>query len=89
MLFIMLAKFKTNLSKEVVEQNLKDIESDTKGEVKYQGIYWTLGRYDTVAFFEAPNEKIAMDVVFKRLDQMDIETLVAIPADEKSPDKPA
>ena len=89
MLFIALAKFKTNLSKEVVEQNLKDIEADTKGQVRYLGIYWTLGRYDTVVLFEAPNEKIAMNMALKRADRMEIETLVAVPADESSPAGPA
>ncbi|MDD3022191.1 MAG: GYD domain-containing protein [Alphaproteobacteria bacterium] len=88
MLFIALAKFKKNLTKEVVAENMKDIEDDMKGEVKYLGIYWTLGKYDTVVMFEAPNEKVAMNVVLKRADRMDIETLVAVPADEASPAGP-
>ncbi|MEI6840629.1 MAG: GYD domain-containing protein [Methanomicrobiales archaeon] len=85
MLFIALVKFKTKLSKEVVAQNLKDIEADMKGQVRYLGIYWTLGRYDTVILFEAPDEKVAMNLVLKRADRMEIETLVAMPADEGSP----
>lgn len=89
MLFIALAKFKKKLSKEVVAENLLDIEEDTKGQVRYLGIYWTLGRYDTVVLFEAPNEKVAMNMVLKRADRMDIETLVAVPADESSPAGPA
>jgi len=52
------------------------------------GIYWTLGRYDTVVLFEAPNEKVAMKMALKRADRMDIETLVAVPAEEGSPDGP-
>ena len=88
MLFIALAKFKTTLSKEVVEQNLKDIEADTKGQVKYLNAYWTLGRYDTVVIFEAPDEKVAMNLVLKRADRMEIETLVAVPADASSPAGP-
>ena len=88
MLFIALAKYKTKLSKEVVAQNLKDIEADTKGQVRYLGIYWTLGRYDTVVLFEAPNEKVAMNLVLKRADRMEIETLVAVPAEEGSPAGP-
>ena len=80
MLFIGLAKFKTKLSKEVVAQNLKDIESDTKGQVRYLGIWWTLGKYDTVVMFEAPDEKEAMNMVMKRVDRMKRETLVAVPA---------
>ncbi len=89
MLFIALAKFKKQLSKEVVTQNMKDIESDTKGHIKYLGIYWTLGRYDNVVMFEAPDEKAAMNMVLKRADRMDIEMLVAIPADASSPAGPA
>ncbi len=89
MLFIALAKYKTKLSKEVVTQNLKDIEADTKGQVRYLGIYWTLGRYDSVILFEAPDEKVAMNLVLKRADRMEIETLVAVPADEGSPAGPA
>ncbi|MCU0630230.1 MAG: GYD domain-containing protein [Methanoregulaceae archaeon] len=89
MLFIALAKFKKSLSKEVVAENLKDIEAETKGQVRYLGIYWTLGKYDTVVLFEAPNEKVAMNMALKRLDRMEIDTLVAVPADEGSPAGPA
>ncbi|WP_343044908.1 GYD domain-containing protein [Methanofollis tationis] len=59
----------------MIAENLKDIEDDTKEEVKYPGMYWTLGRYDTVVIFEAPEEKAAMNVVLKRADRMDRETL--------------
>ncbi|EHQ36497.1 hypothetical protein Metlim_2449 [Methanoplanus limicola DSM 2279] len=88
MMFIALAKFKKSLSKEVVEQNMKDIETDTEGEIKYHGIYWTLGRYDTVVMFEAPDEKAAMNMVLRRADRMEIEMLVAVPADESHPSGP-
>lgn len=90
MLFIALAKFKKKLSEEVVEENIKAIEDDIRGgQVRYLGIYWTLGKYDTVVLFEAPNEKVAMNLVLKRADNMDIETLVAVPADESNPAGPA
>ncbi len=89
MLFIALVKFKTKLTKEVVAENLKDIEDDMKGQIKYKGIYWTLGKYDTVVLFEAPDEKAAMNMVLKRADRMKIETLVAVPGDESSPAGPA
>ena len=88
MLFIALVKFKTKLSKEVVAQNLKDIESDMKGQIQHLDVYWTLGRYDTVVLFEAPNEKVAMNMVLKRADRMEIEILVAMPADKGSPTGP-
>jgi len=89
MLFIALAKFKKQLTKEVIAQNLKDIESDTEGQVKYLGIWWTLGKYDTVVMVEAPDEKAAMNMVLKRADRMETETLVAVPADAASPSGPA
>jgi uncharacterized protein with GYD domain len=89
MLFIALVKFKKKLSKEVVAENLKDIEADTNGQVRYLGVYWTLGRYDTVVLFEAPNEKVAINLALNRLERMDIETLVAVPAEEMSPSGPA
>jgi SpoVK/Ycf46/Vps4 family AAA+-type ATPase len=38
--------------------------------------------------FEAPNEKVAMNMALKRLDRMDIETLVAVPAEEGNPTGP-
>ena len=89
MLFIALVKFKKKLSKEIVAENMKDIEDDAKGQIRYLGIYWMLGKYDTVVLFEAPNEKIAMNMVLKKwADRMDIETLVAVPADENSPTGP-
>lgn len=88
MLFIALAKFKKNITREIAAQNLKDIESDTKGQAKHLGIYWTLGRYDTVVLSEAPNEKVAMKLALKRADRMERETLVALPAEEGSPAGP-
>ena len=88
MLFIALVKFKTKLSKEVVAQNMKDIENEKKGQIRYQGIYWKLGKYDTVVLFEAPNEKVAMNMALKRADRMEIVTLVAVPADAGNPAGP-
>ena len=89
MIFIILVKFKTTLSKEVVAQNMKDIKDEVAAGIKYLGMYWTLGKYDTVVIFEAPDEKAAMNMVLKRADRMEIETLVAVPADESSPAGPA
>lgn len=39
--------------------------------------------------FEAPDEKVAMKMALKRADRMEIETLVAVPADSSSPAGPA
>ena len=83
MYFVALVKFKKNQTNTVVAENLKRIETEeTKDGIKVHGIYWTLGRYDSVAIFEAPNEKIAMKMAIRRADDMDIETLLAIPMEE-------
>jgi len=37
-------KLKKNLGKEVIAPNLKDIEDDMKGQIRYLSIYRMLGR---------------------------------------------
>jgi uncharacterized protein with GYD domain len=88
MLFIALVKFKKSLSKDVIAENLKDIENDTKKQVRFLGIYWTLGKYDTVVLFEAPDEKVAINMTLERADRMEIDMLVAVQANEKNPAGP-
>jgi uncharacterized protein with GYD domain len=82
MYFIALVKFKEKQTKEVVARNKKRIETETKEGIKYHDIYWTLGRYDAVAIFEAPDEQTAMKISTRRGDGMAIETLVAVPVEE-------
>jgi len=79
MRFITLVKFK---KKDFVAENLKMIEEESKKGINYLSINWTLGRYDAVAIFEAPNEKVAMQMALRRADFLDMETMVAIPAEE-------
>ena len=82
MYFVALVKFKKNQTKDVVAENLKRIETEIKEGIKVHGIYWTLGKYDAVAIFEAPNEKIAMKMSIRRAEGMNMETLVAVPIEE-------
>jgi uncharacterized protein with GYD domain len=82
MYFIGLVNFKKKQTKEVVAGNMKRIEAETRQGVKVHGIYWTLGRYDAVAIFEAPDEKTAMKMAISRADGMNMETLVAVPLEE-------
>jgi uncharacterized protein with GYD domain len=82
MYFIALVKFKKNLTKAVVAENLKKVENDKKAGVKWHGIYWTLGKYDAVAVFEAPDEQAAMKMAINRSENMSIETMVGIPVEE-------
>ena len=79
MRFITLVKFK---KKDFVAENLKMIEEESKKGINYLSINWTLGRYDAVAIFEAPNEKVAMQMALRRADFLDLETMVAVPAEE-------
>jgi uncharacterized protein with GYD domain len=69
-------------TKEIVAENMKTIEMEQKDGVKLLGIYWTLGRYDAVGIYEAPDEKVAMKAQIRRGDNFSAETLVAIPAEE-------
>ncbi|MEN6342468.1 MAG: GYD domain-containing protein [Methanospirillum sp.] len=89
MLFIGLVKFKKALGAGIAAENLKDIEADERAGIRVLGVYWTLGQYDNVVLFEVPDEKAAMQMALKRRDRMEIETLVAVPADPSSPSGPA
>jgi len=80
--FIALVKFKKKQTKAIVAENLKRVEADTKEGVTWLGIYWTLGRYDAVALYEAPSEQAAMKMAIRRAENMNIETLVAVPVEE-------
>ena len=82
MYFISLLKFKKQPNKAFMAETQKRLDADTKDGIKFLGIYWTLGRYDAVALYEAPSEKAAMKMAMSRADLMNSETLVAIPREE-------
>ena len=81
MRFIALVNFKKK-PKDFVPENIKMIEAESKKGIKWVSIDWTLGRYDAVGIFEAPNEKEALQMAVRRADFLDIETMVAVPAEE-------
>ena len=80
MFFIALIKFKKN-AKDVVKIGKKIMENLPEG-VKIISSYWTLGRYDAVWVYEAPNEMTALQLGIKAGDLMQTETLVGISRDE-------
>lgn len=82
MKFIALAKWKGKPNREAVNETIKMREASERVGIHVAQIYWTLGRYDAVAIFEAPDEKAAMKNAISLSDRMDIETLVAIPVEE-------
>jgi uncharacterized protein with GYD domain len=78
----MLIKNKVKLTKEAIAKANRITEKLSKEGVKIVSHYWTLGRYDDVVTFEAPDEKTAMKVAMIISDFAKSETLVAIPRNE-------
>jgi uncharacterized protein with GYD domain len=78
--FIALVTFEEKMTREGIAENLRQIEAEEREGVRYLSISWTLGRYDAVVLFEAPDEKAAMKIAISRGDWADMETLVAVPA---------
>ena len=82
MYFISLLKFRKKPTREMIAANMKTMELDEKEGIKYHSIFWTLGRYDVIGIFEAPNEKVAMKAQLRRAEVLASETLLAIPVEE-------
>lgn len=80
MIFIALIKFRKK-ARDVVEIGKKVMQNLPEG-VKIIGTYWTLGRFDAVWIYEAPNEKVAIQLGIDAGDAMQTQTLVAISRDE-------
>lgn len=80
MIFIALIKFRKK-AKDVAEFGKKLMQNLPEG-VKILGSYWTLGRYDAVWIYEAPNEKVAIQLGIEAGDLMQTQTLVAISREE-------
>ena len=82
MIFVSFGKFRKKPTKEMTAQ-VSNIMNEMKKEgVKFLEFYWTLGRYDTVVIFEAPDEKTAMKGNIKIGDFVATETLVAVRREE-------
>jgi len=80
MIFIALIKFKKK-ARDVAEYGKKVMQNLPEG-VKIISTYWSLGRYDAVWIYEAPNEKVAVQLGIDAGDAMKTETLVAISREE-------
>ncbi len=79
MIFIGLCKLEGKPSK---EETAKVMEFVEKMGSNIKGLYLTLGRYDAVVIFEAPDEKAAMKGSIMMSEFMKTETLVAISREE-------
>jgi len=80
MIFISLIKFRKK-AKDVAEFGKQLMQNLPEG-VKILNTYWTLGRFDAVWIYEAPNEKVALKLGIKAGDLMQTQTLVAISRDD-------
>jgi len=80
MIFISLIKFRKK-AKDVAEFGKQLMQNLPEG-VKILSTYWTLGRFDAVWIYEAPNEKVALKLGIKAGDLMQTQTLVAISRDD-------
>jgi uncharacterized protein with GYD domain len=81
MIFISLGKLRKKPTKDMTDVN-KILKEFKEHGNKILGFYWTLGRYDTVLIFEAPNEKVAMELSVEVSDIVSTETMVAVPREE-------
>lgn len=83
LIFVSLAKFrKSPAEKKDIGDTAKMIEDWKKKGINMLNWYWTLGRYDAVAVFEAESEKEAMKMAIDISEWVATETLVAIPREE-------
>ena len=67
--------------KEDVDQATKKLENLQLQGIKMR-VYWTLGRYDGIVITEAPSEKDAMKAILSFQNQVNTETMVAVPREE-------
>ena len=78
MIFIVLGKFRKKPTKDALPEAEKLLAEAAREGMKTIDAYWTLGRYDVVRIFEAPDEKTAMKSALKFADIVATETLVAL-----------
>jgi uncharacterized protein with GYD domain len=81
MIFICLSKFRKKPTKEGISATDRAASALARQGVKPIGAYWTLGRYDTVFIFEAPDAGAVQKIMKSALSLFDIvsiETLVAL-----------
>jgi uncharacterized protein with GYD domain len=78
MIFVTLVRFKRKPTKSGQAESEKMFAQQEKQGIRTIGMYWTLGRYDAVRIYEAPDEKAVMKSLAKAPDIVSTETLVAV-----------
>ena len=82
MIFVSLGKMRKKPDKPLTADATERMEGLKQKGIKILNWYWTLGRYDVVVVFEAPNEKEALKFNLRFSDIVATETMVAIPRQE-------
>ena len=82
MIFISLGKMRKKPDKQLTDNATERMEGFKQKGIKILNWYWTLGRYDVVVVFEAPEEKEALKFNLGFADIVATETMVAIQRQE-------
>jgi uncharacterized protein with GYD domain len=82
LIFVSLGKMRKKPDKPLTADATERMEVFKQKGIKILNWYWTLGRYDVVVVFEAPNEKEALKFNLGFADIVATETMVAIPRQE-------
>jgi len=82
LIFICLARWRKKPTKDMVAQSTKLFEQMAREGTKIIGVYWTLGRYDSIVITEGKDEKTALKSLMRWSDMLSTETLVAVSREE-------
>lgn len=81
MFFVALMKLKGKVTQAFIEATQKSCNNPPAG-IKYQSVFCTLGQYDFVIIFEAPDEKEAIKWSIPWAEYCETQTMVAVPYTE-------
>jgi uncharacterized protein with GYD domain len=81
MYFVALLKLKGKVSPAVIEAMQTSCQNPPSG-IKYHSVFFTLGQYDLVITFEAPDEKEAMKLAVPWAEFCETQTMTAVPYKE-------
>jgi len=77
MFFIVLGKLRGKITPEFIKATQKTCKNPPPG-IKYHNVFWTLGQYDFVIIYEAPDEKKAMKWAVPWVEFCETQTMVAV-----------
>lgn len=81
MFFVALLKLRGKVTQTVIDAMQNSCQNPPPG-IKYQSVFCTLGQYDFVITFEAPDEKEAMKLTIPWVEFCETQTMTAVPYKE-------